>query len=923
MSMDHSVEVVRLRATIRDLLALSAIPEVWVGREPPALATELADLLIESLRLDFAFVRLCDPEMRQTVEAIRGDAWNTFPEWLQERLAVSGQIPHKEIVNQIRGGDESCCGIVIPIGVNGERGLVAAACYRSDFPNQIDQQLLSVAANSAATAFRSAHLINELRNAQKVLRDREQELRTARDELEIRVAERTSELQRSAQELQRSEFHLAEGQRLGHTGSWAFNPSGFFEHWSRELFQIYGLEPQNGAPTLEQYLATIHPQDRDFMAETVKTMCEQGSGCDAKKRIIRPDGAVRYIRCVGIPVLDNGVLKRFLGTAMDVTEQEHLTQELQTREAYLAEAQRLSQTGSWAWSPDKDIIYWSEECYRFLSFDPQDGLPRFEDFFQRLHPDDQPGFSERIQRAIREKAEWEADYRIVHPNGPVRDIHAVALPVLSTSGDLVEFVGTVIDVTERKAAEERIREQELELRQILDLVPQQVRVYGPGGERLYANRVAFDYYGISLDEWRQTPGNPFLASWFVHPDDQERTARDFDTNRSGASAYESELRVRGADGNYRWFLVRHNPLHDDRGQVKRWYVALTDIDERKRAEEKLQQENVALREEIDKASMFDEIVGTSRSLKAVLSRIAKVAPTDSTVLITGETGTGKELIARAVHKRSQRSGRPFVSVNCAALPPTLVSSELFGHEKGAFTGATQRRLGRFEMADCGTIFLDEVGELLPDTQAALLRVLQEREFERVGGGQPIQINVRVIAATNRDLNAAVANETFRQDLLYRLNVFPIEVPPLRERKDDILMLVEYFVQRYANRAGRKIRSIDQKTLDLLQSYDWPGNIRELQNVIERSIILSTADVFSVDELWLSKKTSPQASRAEMSPALNAEPRSEREVIEAALAETRGRVSGPLGAAAKLGIPPSTLDNRIKVLKIKKNQYKFR
>jgi formate hydrogenlyase transcriptional activator len=265
------------------------------------------------------------------------------------------------------------------------------------------------------------------------------------------------------------------------------------------------------------------------------------------------------------------------------------------------------------------------------------------------------------------------------------------------------------------------------------------------------------------------------------------------------------LRVRGADGNYRWFLVRFNPLHDDKGQVKRWYLASTDIDERKRAEEKLQQENVALREEIDKASMFEEIVGTSRPLKAVLFRIAKVAPTDSTVLITGETGTGKELIARAVHKRSQRSGCPFVSVNCAALPPTLVSSEFFGHEKGAFTGAMQRRLGRFEMAEGGTIFLDEVGELLPDTQAALLRVLQEREFERVGGGQPIHTDVRVIAATNRDLNAAVANGTFRQDLLYRLNVFPIEMPPLRERKDDILILVEYFVQRYANRTGRNIR----------------------------------------------------------------------------------------------------------------------
>jgi transcriptional regulator with GAF, ATPase, and Fis domain len=261
-------------------------------------------------------------------------------------------------------------------------------------------------------------------------------------------------------------------------------------------------------------------------------------------------------------------------------------------------------------------------------------------------------------------------------------------------------------------------------------------------------------------------------------------------------------------------------------------------------------------------------------------------------------------------------------VNCAALPPTLVSSELFGHEKGAFTGATQRRLGRFEMADGGTIFLDEVGELLSDTQAALLRVLQEREFERVGGGQPIRIDVRVIAATNRDLNAAVANGTFRQDLLYRLNVFPIEMPSLRERKDDILMLVEYFVQRYANRAGRIIRSIDQKTLDLLQSYDWPGNIRELQNVIERSLILSPADVFSVDELWLSRRTPPRAARVEASTALNVDPRSEREIIEAALADTRGRVSGPSGAAAKLRIPPSTLETRIKALKINKQQFKF-
>jgi transcriptional regulator with GAF, ATPase, and Fis domain len=323
--------------------------------------------------------------------------------------------------------------------------------------------------------------------------------------------------------------------------------------------------------------------------------------------------------------------------------------------------------------------------------------------------------------------------------------------------------------------------------------------------------------------------------------------------------------------------------------------------------------------------MFDEIVGTSNRLKGVLSRIAKVAPTDSTVLITGETGTGKELIARAIHKKSHRSGRAFVSVNCAAIPRDLIPSELFGHEKGAFTGATQRRLGRFELADGGTIFLDEVGDLLPDTQVALLRVLQERELERVGGGQPIHVDVRVIAATNRDLEAAVANGTFRQDLFYRLNVFPLEVPPLRERKDDLLLLVEYFVQRYATQAGKDIRSIEKKTLDLLQSYDWPGNIRELQNVIERSVILGSGDVFSVDELWLSKELFPPASRVKASPIVKAqvEPLSEREIIEAALAATRGRVSGPSGAAAKLGIPPSTLETRIKALKINKGQFKFR
>jgi PAS domain S-box-containing protein len=782
--MDHSLEVVRLRATVRDLLALSAIPEIWVGKEPSALATELADLLVESLPLDFAFVRLCDPEMHQTVEATRGDAWSTFPEWLQQRLTVSGQMSRKEVVNQISGPDESLRGIVIPLGVNGERGLVAAACYRSDFPDQTDQQLLSVAANSAATAFRNAHLINELRNAQKVLREREQELRAARDGLEVKVAERTSEIQRSAQELQRSEFYLAEGQRLAHTGSWAFNSDGF-HYWSPHLFEIHGLEPGDKAPSIPEYMALVHVEDREFVEHQIQQMLATRRGFDFTKRIVRPDGAVRHVRCVGGPATSGGIFEGFVGTGVDVTEHEELTKAL--------------------------------------------------------------------------------------------------------------------------------RKSEMELRQTLDFALQLISVMGPRFEPLYANRTALEYLGVSLDEWLQRGAD-------IHPDDIPRLRALAERSLSTGLSFEVEKRMRASDGSYRWFLARYNPVRDDEGQIIRWYIACTDIDDRKRDEERLRQENVALREDIDKASMFEEIVGTSPALQTVLSRISKVAPTDSTVLITGETGTGKELVARAIHRRSKRASRAFVSVNCAAIPRDLIVSELFGHEKGAFTGAAQRRVGRFELAEGGTIFLDEVGELLPDTQVALLRVLQEREFERVGGCQSVRVDVRVIAATNRDLKAAVASGAFREDLYYRLNVFPLEVPPLRARRADIPLLVEYLIDRYARKVGKNIRSVDKKTLRVLQAYPWPGNIRELQNVIERSVILFETGTFTVDESWLSQR--PVDTRSGGKPFLSEKmAATERETIEGALRESRGRIFGPSGAAAKLGIPRSTLESKIRSLNINKNRFK--
>jgi len=415
------------------------------------------------------------------------------------------------------------------------------------------------------------------------------------------------------------------------------------------------------------------------------------------------------------------------------------------------------------------------------------------------------------------------------------------------------------------------------------------------------------------------------------PHDQSLMA---DALRTGESYLNQEVMIERPDQSRITVLVSIVPIRNEKDAVVGAINCFQDITDRKNTEaalerafqeiqalkDQLQKENLVLKEEIDRSSMFEEIVGRSPALQAVLARIAKVAPADSTVLITGETGTGKELIARAIHKRSRRSSRPFVTVNCAAIPAALIASELFGHEKGAFTGAVQQRLGRFELAEGGTIFLDEIGDLPAETQIALLRILQEREFERVGGHRSIRSDVRIIAATHRDLSAAIVAGTFRSDLFYRLNVFPIEIPPLRERREDIRLLVEYFINRYAGKSGKTIRSVSKKALGLLKSYTWPGNIRELQNVIERSVIISESEELFIDDSWLSPVAlRTQAARDTLS---KKPPTQIKNMIEAALAQTRGRVSGPSGAAAKLGIPPSTLESKIKALKINKRRFKI-
>ena len=598
---------------------------------------------------------------------------------------------------------------------------------------------------------------------------------------ERKIAEKTSELEQR-------EFYLREGERLAHMGSWSLRPDGIFDYWSPETFSIFGFDPNQGIPTLSQWLDVLYTEDRRVLADLIQRMFSEGVNGDVQYRVLHPKYGQRTMHSTGEPVFENGNVTRLIGNTLDITEQENALQEVRRRKAYMDQGEALGHTGSFGWNLATGELIWSDETFRILGYE-RTAKPTLDFVFKRVHPED----VSLVQRVIENAKAGESldfEHRLLLPDGSVKHVHVIGHPLTINSANEVELVGTVMDITTRKKAFEEIK-----------------------------------------------------------------------------------------------------ALRDE-----------------------LQRENIVLREELGKTSMFEEVIGSSSILQMVLERAAKVAPTDSTVLIMGETGTGKELIARAIHKRSKRSERPFISVNCAAVPSSLIMSELFGHEKGAFTGAVQRRPGRFELAEGGTIFLDEVGDLPMETQIALLRVLQEREFERVGGTEVLRADVRVISATNRDLQTAIADGGFRSDLYYRLNVFPIKLPPLRDRKEDVPLLVNYFVDRYAKRAGKKIKHIQKKALDALQEYSWPGNVRELQNVIERSLIIGETTEFSIDKSWVANE--PQSSTAATDRKSN-----ERQRIEAALAQSNGKIAGASGAAAKLGIPPSTLESKIRSLRINKFQFK--
>jgi PAS domain S-box-containing protein len=737
------------------------------------------------------------------------------------------------------------------------------------------------------------------------------------------------------------------------TLAWSARPDGSAEFHNQRWLDYTGLSPKQALGS--GWAAAVHPDDLPRILETFREALNSGKPYEVEGRFRRFDGEFRWFLFRGSPLRDrSGNVAKWYGTNTDLEERKRAEETLQRSEGYLAEAQKLTHTGSWAVHVPEmenaqaeacqalaviprfgwDASYWSNEMYRIFGLDPGLTPPSSMEVVRRLDPEDAQCNTPLVEQAVRDRTGFETDYRLLLPNGPAKYIHVVGHPVVNASGDVIELVGTAMDVTERKRAEDSLRASEASLLDAQRLTRTCSWRHEVSSDKVTISPEGLLMYGIEPED------DASLVDFYfkrIHPADRPEVEQAYAAALLGKTRFEADFRIVVPDGTIKNTRSIGHPILDERGDVVEFVGASIDVTEHhraraelekafeeiKRLKDQLHDENVVLREQIDQAFMFEEIVGTSSVLQEVLSRLMKVAPTDSSVLISGETGTGKELVARAIHKRSRRSDRAFVSVNCAALAPSLISSELFGHEKGAFTGAMQRRLGRFELANGGTIFLDEIAELPLDIQVALLRVLQEREFERVGGTQPVKIDVRVIAATNRDLEAAVANGTFRPDLYYRLNVFPIEVPPLRDRQDDVLTLLEFFVDRFAQKMGKHFKKIDRQTVELFRSYPWPGNIRELQNVVERSVIVSSDDEFCVDAAWLSRDSRRVSLGQQPDPADPDEDASrERQIIENALAGSRGRVAGPNGAAARLRVPPSTLENRINKLGIRKSQFKL-
>jgi PAS domain S-box-containing protein len=698
------------------------------------------------------------------------------------------------------------------------------------------------------------------------------------------------------------------------------NAAGEVDLLNRQLLEYFGKTTE----ALKNWDASdaVHPDDLPNVIEAWRRSVETGQPYALELRQRRADGVYRWFQARALPARD--MEGRITGWYMLLTD---IDDRKRAEEALIANEQSLrlivdsipgfisvaNAAGEIELVNRQVLEYFDKTTEDFKNWATSD----------HNHPDDLPRMIEIHTHAIETGQPLDLVNRSRGADGVYRWFHLRGRPQRDAEGRIVRWYNLATDVDDRKRAEEELRRSDAYLTEAQHLSRTGSFGCSVSSEEMFWSDETYRIFGYD----RATTPSVEAILQRVHPEDRAMVQEQIARATGEGKDCDVEYRLLLPDDSVKHVHVVAHAVNDGRGGVE-FLGAMMDVTEQRRARAELEQafdeikrlkdrlhdENVALREQIDQGFMFEEIVGSAAALKTVLSSIVQVAPTDSTVLITGETGTGKELIARAIHRRSQRAGQAFLTVNCASIPSSLIASELFGHEKGAFTGALQRRQGRFELAHSGTIFLDEIGELPVETQIALLRVLQERQFERVGGSRAIPTDVRIIAATNRDLSAAIASGTFRADLFYRLNVFPIDVPPLRHRKEDIPMLVEYFVKRYAAKAKKPITRIDKNTLALCQSYHWPGNIRELQNIVERSVILCTGDTFSVERAWLS---SPAVDASESGALADTLQSYEKEIIEKALAASNGRVAGPHGAAARLGMPRTTLDARIKQLNIKR------
>ncbi len=839
-------------------------------------------------------------------------------------------------------GVRSVC--VLPLTtVHRRLGGLAVGSIEADAYSREEVNFLSFVANQVALAVDDALNFDALQHAEEALRASEQGFRLIVDSIPGLVNTTTAE----------GEFEFVSQQCLDYFGTTLEELKGH---------ELKGWTTSN----------IVHPDDFPRMLDTWGRSVETGHPYESEYRIRRADGVYRWFHVRSLPWRDTeGHIIRWYTLRTDIDDRKRVEEALRASELNLSLIVDAIPQFITVIDPEGRVLYANQLLLEYIGWNLEE--LKANDFPAMIfHPDDFERLRDERQKGLAHGVPFELELRSRRNDGQYRWFLVRYNPLRGAQGNVLRWYASATDIDDRKRAEDRLQllldvtnqvVSNLQLRDLLRAISSSVRrvmqcdvvsVCFPDSEMQGLQTFVIDFPDSkgfiredlipiegSLGGFVFRTGKPWagnasdllrlgirndpamaegLKTGCVLPlvsrngvlgvltlgRREDNPFSQVDTGFLTQVASQVAIAVENASA--------YRQIEDARAELEKAF------EEIKRLKDRLQDENVALREQIDQALMFEEIVGISPALRAVLSLVSKVAPTDSTVLLTGETGTGKELIARAIHKRSRRSSRAFVSVNCAAIPASLIASELFGHERGAFTGATQRRLGRFELAEEGTIFLDEVGELPAETQITLLHVLQEREFQRVGGNQSIRSNARVIAATNRDLEAAIAEGTFRSDLFYRLNVFPIEIPPLRERKEDIPLLVEYFIDRFARKAGKSIRGINKKTLDLLVSYPWPGNIRELQNVVERSVIVGETENFSVDESWLSRKplTDEPKSHLELSQKLAAQ---EKKMVEAALRESGGRVSGPSGAAAKLGLHRSTLESKILSLKI--NKYRFK